>query len=133
MTTVFKSAVDWWYYAIIALTTLVFFWAWRNNANAEISRSIALAVGTVIAVGLPIWLLFSTRYIVSEDALLVRSGPFSWHIDRAAITSVQPSGSALSSPALSLNRLRIEYGDGRAIMISPEDHAAFIAAIDLDD
>jgi hypothetical protein len=33
----------------------------------------------------------------------------------------------LSSPALSLDRLKIDYSDARSIMISPEDRERFLA------
>jgi hypothetical protein len=43
---------------------------------------------------------------------------------------VVPTRNPLSSPALSLDRLRIEYGQGRAIMISPADKGPFLRALE---
>jgi hypothetical protein len=35
----------------------------------------------------------------------------------------------LSSPALSLNRLEIRYGNGKRMLLSPQDAAGFLKAI----
>jgi hypothetical protein len=58
--------------------------------------------------------------------LVVRSGPFKWCIPIADITSITPTSNPLSSPALSLDRLRIEYGRGHLLMISPRDKEQFV-------
>ena len=84
----------------------------------------------VIGVGLPIWLLLSTRYTLEPRQLRVQSGPFKWHIKVADITSITPSSNALSSPALSLDRLRIDYGSGRSLMISPRNKEQFLRDIE---
>lgn len=80
-----------------------------------------------LAFGLPAWVLSSTYYRLTDDLLYVKSGPFSWRIPTAEIHRVTATNNPLSSPALSLQRLKIEYGNGRRIMISPEDQAEFIA------
>ena len=83
--------------------------------------------GTAIfTLGLPIWMLLSTYYQVGEHELKVRCGPFVWRIDRSSIQSIKPSRTLLSSPALSLDRLEIRYGDHRSIMVSPLSREAFI-------
>ena len=91
---------------------------------------------TMIGVGaLMIWLLLGTHYTVDRGHIRVASGPFRWKIPIAEITSVEATRSPLSSPALSMDRLRIRYGKRRRIMISPADKAGFLEAIgyDLDD
>jgi hypothetical protein len=40
------------------------------------------------------------------------------------------SRSPFSSPALSLDRLQIDYGAGKSILISPADKEGFIEAIE---
>ena len=123
----FKSAVDSWYYlliVIIPVTVLVpiFF------APSETDRMIGIVIGA-LAAALPIWLLVSTVYEVHEENLLIRSGPFRWTIPLSDIRTIEPSKSLISSPALSLNRLRIEYGSYKSILVSPEDQAGFIEAV----
>ncbi len=75
---------------------------------------------------LPLWLLLDTHYLLDTNTLLIRSGPFRWAIPVADIKSIRPTNNPLSSPALSLDRLRIDYGKGKTIMISPRDKAAFL-------
>jgi uncharacterized membrane protein YdbT with pleckstrin-like domain len=81
-----------------------------------------LALGCV----LPVWLRVSTGYTLTDDQLVIRAGPFRWRVPIREIKSVTPTRSALSSPALSLDRLRIEYGDSRSIMVSPRNRADFL-------
>ncbi|MDO9478112.1 MAG: PH domain-containing protein [Pseudohongiella sp.] len=56
----------------------------------------------------------------------MKSGPFKWRVPIKQITSITPTSSPLSSPALSLDRLRIDYGRGESIMISPKNKEQFI-------
>ena len=70
----------------------------------------------------------STYYVIEGDTLLIRSGIVRWRVPIRSIRSITPTRSALSSPALSLDRLRIEYG-GKAVMVSPEEKQRFIEAL----
>jgi hypothetical protein len=67
---------------------------------------------------------------LGRDVLIVQSGPFKWKVPVAEITGITPTRNPLSSPALSLDRLRINYGDGNSLMVSPEDKEKFIADLD---
>lgn len=126
----FRSAVDWWFYVVIAVAGAVAVVAVLPVMATGSPGQIAFGVGALLfAVGLPLWLLFSTEYRVVEQALLVRSGPFRWTIPLAEISSVRESNSALSSPALSLKRLEVKYGGGKSILLSPADRDGFLAAI----
>ena len=84
----------------------------------------------LIGIGLPLWVLTSTYYRFEDDVLIVRSGPFRWRVPVAKIKAVQATSNPLSSPALSLDRLRIEYGNGRSIMISPAEKEEFLADLE---
>ena len=79
------------------------------------------------AIGFVVWLVFGTSYTLTDLALRVRSGPFHWTVPYDAITAVTPTRNPLSSPALSLDRIRIRYrGSGFGLMISPESRADFL-------
>jgi hypothetical protein len=131
MMTVYRSRVDAWLFAILGVGMGV---ALTASVGAAIASWPVVAwpaiPGLLIGVGLPLWILSSTRYIFDEGELRVRSGPFTWRIPVAEITRVTRTSNPLSSPALSLRRLRIEYGDHRSLMVSPRDEEAFLAELE---
>ena len=131
MATVYKSKTDAWLLAILAVAIAVsLFAAIVTVSDGSAAAWPMAAFIAVIGVGLPIWLLLSTRYTLEPRQLRVQSGPFKWHIKVADITSITPSSNALSSPALSLDRLRIDYGSGRSLMISPRNKEQFLRDIE---
>lgn len=126
---VFRSKIDLWLLAVISAATafplLQVVAALRNGSNLLPHLLIF-----VLLAGFFLWLLLSTKYTVTGDALVVQSGPFRWRIVKSEITKIVPSKSIISSPALSLDRLRIDYARGRgSILISPKDKAGFLKAI----
>ncbi|RZJ55116.1 MAG: hypothetical protein EON49_21085, partial [Acidovorax sp.] len=88
-----------------------------------------IAVVFALTLVLPLWLLLDTSYTLTAEELLVRSGPLRWRIALGDVREVLPSRSWVSSPALSLDRLRIRYGQGRSILISPREKQRFIDAL----
>ncbi len=89
----------------------------------------------VVMVGV-LFLLFSvlrgTYYVVEHEELRVVSGPFRWRIPLADITGVEATRNPLSSPALSMDRLKVSYGKRKFVLVSPEDKAGFIRALRQD-
>jgi len=73
-------------------------------------------------------ILRSTYYLIDAGTLVIRSSFFSWRVPIAEIRSITTTRSALTSPALSLDRLRIEYGR-KVILVSPEDRQRFIDSL----
>jgi hypothetical protein len=127
---VFRSAVDWWFYAVtVATAVVVAFAMFPLLKSGQVGQIVVAGLTALIAVGLPLWLLASTNYRVSAGSLEVRSGPFRWLIPLSEITAVRKSRSALSSPALSLDRMEVKYGRGRSILLSPRDSGGFLRAI----
>jgi membrane protein YdbS with pleckstrin-like domain len=129
---VFRSKVDNWLVAVIILSVLI--------SLATISVTVKLAPAflgvtlvLVVLTGaiLPLWLTRSTRYCLDDSTLLIQSGPFTWNVPINEIRNVEPTRNPLSSPALSLDRLRIEYGQGKWIMISPDDKPSFLRELKL--
>lgn len=92
----------------------------------------ALVLSPLLLLGaaLPLWLLRSTHYTIDGHDLYVRSGPFRWTVPVHQIHQIAPTRDPLSSPALSLDRIRIDYAQDRSIMISPEDRQQFLAHLD---
>ena len=70
-----------------------------------------------------------TRYEVTPDRLVIRSGLLRWEVPLAEIVSVTPTSNPLSSPAWSLERLEVKWmraGCTRSILISPQRAAEFL-------
>jgi carbon starvation protein CstA len=130
----FGSKIDLWL-LIAALTAVaVCGAALAHNWNSLLAQDVWFTALVVILLGIgiviPLWILLSLRYFLSATRLRVRCGPFSWRIAIGEITGVVPTRSALSSPAGSLDRVRIEYGNGQALMISPEPRAEFLRQLE---
>ena len=94
----------------------------RAHATAQALHAVAL-IGLAVCV----WTLLGTYYVIDTTSLIVRSGPFHWIVPLREIRSVQPTRDTHSGPALSFDRLRIEYGGGRVILISPREKEEFLA------
>lgn len=129
MATLHKSNIDAWLAVILVLTITISLFVGVTILSASGQWWVALVVVS-LGIGLPLWLLFGTSYCLESDQLHIRSGPFKWHVPVAAITSVTPTRNPLSSPALSLDRLRIEYGPGKVVMISPRNKDIFLKDIE---
>lgn len=124
---VHPSKIDTWLLAVLGLVIAISAYASYEVLGAATQAAWWSAIVTAaLGMGLPLWILGSTRYILDARQLRVRSGPFSWRIPLHEITAVSPTRNPLSSPALSLDRLRIDYGNGRAVMISPLDREGFL-------
>jgi len=92
---------------------------------------VMVPVTLVLGAGLPLWVLLGTRYELTPGRLRIRCGPFRWTTPLNEIRAVEPTRNPLSSPALSLvDRLRIDYGRGSSVMISPRDKARFLAELE---
>lgn len=126
-TTVYPSKIDTWLWLGSAAATLgsgavalpLMIWV----PGPEVAVTVAVLL---LGAALPWWILGSTRYTVSDESLVIRSGPFRWTVPLRDIVSVTETRSPLSSPALSLDRLRIERTGGRPILISPSHRRRFL-------
>ncbi len=72
----------------------------------------------------------TTNYTISENELVVKS---MWivneKIDIHKITKIENSNSIISSPALSLSRIKIKYNKYDEILISPKQKMEFASAL----
>lgn len=127
----FKSKVDRWLIAILILAIVIdacgiiaFLRFESDPVVLTISVLVSLLVMALIAS-----VSLGTHYTIDRNVLRIVSGPFRWKVPIDQITRVEATRSPFSSPALSLDRLRIHYGRRRRIMISPADKAGFLKAI----
>jgi len=128
MAIVHRSKIDTWLLAVLVFTI-------AGSLAAAISVALEVAapggwlvalLAAIIGVLLPLWMLGSTYYRIESDYLLVSCGPMRSKIQLAEITGITATNSPLASPALSQNRLRIDYGRGESVMVSPRDKEAFV-------
>ncbi len=79
-----------------------------------------------------LWILYGTRYVLTNENLVALCGPFRTVVPLAAIEEVRPSRSPLASAAPSLDRLEIRHsGRKLGLLISPADKAGFLADLNL--
>lgn len=84
----------------------------------------------VLAMVLVFASLLSIRYTITEEGkLLVRALLFKQEYDLQKLDSITPTRSLLSSPAASLRRLRLDFGVGKPLIISPAAQEYFIEEV----
>ncbi|QAZ39911.1 hypothetical protein C1M51_11070 [Methylibium sp. Pch-M] len=128
---VFRSKVDAWLLVVLLAGAAAVVVAALHTLRMGAGWFIPLVL-VLMGAGLPVWLLVSTRYTVASGNLAIRSGPFVWRIVARDIIDITSTRSALSSPALSLDRIRIDYRSGqlpRSVLVSPKDKAGFVSAL----
>ena len=125
----FPSKVDWWMRIVLLLPPIAMLWALGVTLSTPGQPEIgALVIGFVTVIAIYGGLVFPVRYGIGADELVVRSGMTRQHIKLSAIQDVTPSRSALSSPALSMDRLAVRTGAGfnKTTLISPDDREVFL-------
>jgi uncharacterized membrane protein YdbT with pleckstrin-like domain len=125
----FRSKIDSWLVVVLgaalALPLIQAFTALREGDNAVVP-----VVVFMVLVVLLVWLLLTTKYTINSETLVIQSGPLKVFIDRSEIVQIVPTKSIVASPAMSLDRLRIDYAGGRkSVLVSPRDKAGFLKAI----
>lgn len=128
----FRSKIDSWLLIllIVAVAGMLVAFVAVLSGNAPGTEKLIVAVLTFLGVLLIVSMLLRTHYTVDDEKLRIVSGPFRWTIAIPEITDISESHSALSSPALSLDRLKITYGRNRHILVSPADKKKFLKAIE---
>jgi hypothetical protein len=129
MTTVFRSKVDGKLKAIGLAMPCVALVAIATSPQRAAGLLWLPVIVTVLVAVIVVWVVLSTYYEFDGNVLVAHSGPFSWRMPLKEITSVRESNSVRSGPALSMDRLEIAWGNGRVLLISPEDKAGFLAAL----
>ena len=124
---VFDSKIDTWLLIIlVALPIAATFSCARSVVAGTPGSWIMALLQAALGIVLPLWIAADTRYVVTNETLIVRSGPFRWHIALAGITGVEPTRSRLSAPALSMDRLKIISRGGGLCLVSPKDKQGFL-------
>lgn len=130
----FPSKVDTWVVIVMAAVLvaqagMLVGFAMSGPSAAALALMLAVTVGVYLLIGL---MFARTVYEVDGRELRIVCGPFRWRVPLEAIEAVEATRSAASSPALSLDRLRIRYGNGRRVLVSPADKLRFRKALAMD-
>ncbi len=129
----FRSKIDWWLLLIfIVITANIVIKIYEANHHYSLASNFPHLIIYSLVIFI-IWLpIFNTYYVVENDTLVIKSLVFRWKININDITQIEPTHNPLSSPALSLDRLKIYYmknGKIATVMISPKNKEAFLQAI----
>ena len=125
---VYRSQIDRWLLTAFGVSSVVSLVAAIGVFFVEATASTLVTVPLLVAAfGLPWWIVMTTDYTVTNYSIEIRSGPLRWSVPLRDISRMEFTRSPLSSPALSLDRLRIQYTAGKLIMISPENRERFLA------
>lgn len=116
----FQSKKDWWAYPVFLGVIVAVFIPLVKDQDLT-----SLYIGVPVA-GLLLWIWFTTYYVIERNSLVVRSAFIHKIIPVYEIKSIRRTFNPLSSPALSLDRLEIQYGNGKMVLISPENREKFL-------
>ncbi|HDX9612177.1 TPA: PH domain-containing protein [Bacillus toyonensis] len=116
----FPSKKDAWLYPIFFIVLGVCF------APIFAGREYFLLCFTIPLAVLFIWSWFSTKYIVEEETITIRSGPVKKCIFIRDIKQILNTKNPIAAHALSFDRLEIVYGVHKTEIVSPKDKEQFI-------
>ena len=125
----FHSKIDWWILGfVIAMTGLLvqlLFTMYAKGTMVEYPEHTMVYIFTIAVLW---WPVFSTTYAIGNNTLTIRSMFLKWVIPLENIKTVSKTNNSISSPALSLDRLKIEYmkdGKIKQVLVSPRDQKGF--------
>jgi len=126
----FRSKIDWWLAVLLMVAPVA---SLVGAVTAPPNQQLVAFAGVVVLAAVYLGMVFPMRYGIMERELIVRFGLLRRRILLADIRSVEPTRNPLSSPALSLDRLSIKFGDGyfKRILISPAEKEKFLVELAL--
>ena len=128
-----KSKIDWWVIIVLTgssllLLTLVYSNFDSQNLHEDIIFSVLFS-----SLALVVWLpIPTTYYVVDGEILKIYSIFLKWEIPLSSIENIKETSDSLSAPALSLDRIKIEYKKDnihKSIMVSPRNKTEFIKQV----
>ena len=124
----YKSNVDLWIAIILILVVVlgIFSIILSIFFGTSVNESIGLGISGILMI-LSVIIFLPVNYTLLESQLLIRFGLFRHRINYQDIKSVKKTFNLLSSPALSLKRIEIQYSKGIGFtLISPNDIESFV-------
>ncbi len=125
----FRSRVDKWMMGLMVGATILLFFSCilvlLDNSVGSASR-VVICLVMLLLILLLVWILFGTRYRLTETHLLTQSGPFRKMIKLDTIIMVEPVCNSMTGLALSRDRFLVRYDKFSTVEISPEDRGRFL-------
>lgn len=129
----FRSKIDWWVMGfVICLTGMLIqllLTMYAKGTMAEYPEHTAVYVLTIAMIWWPVW---TTQYTVANGQLNIRCMWLNRNIPMADIQGISPTSNSVSSPALSLDRLKVDYlkdGKIKSVLVSPKDKQGFTSLL----
>ena len=117
----YRSKVDAWLLAVLLAALALPLCLAFITGGGMWATLLVLPVAVLIA-----WLFQAIRYVIGDGVLRVHGGLYTLNIPLDTIHSVAPTRDPLASPALSLDRLEILYGEDKRVLVSPKDKTGFL-------
>ncbi|WP_251672036.1 MULTISPECIES: PH domain-containing protein [unclassified Sporosarcina] len=124
----FASKKDGVYFAAVWMTVAVIAASIGLEFSFDVVSVLWLLFGLLL-IGFLLWLWFGTNYHVGEETLTIRNGPLVYRVAMEDIHRIRKVKSVLATPALSVNRLALEYGKYRDIHVSPKNEQEFVRVL----
>ena len=128
----FPSKRDFWLTAIVLAGEALILGGVAFALASPKAPGWPFAAFLLVAAAAVAWVFFAISYEITKEQLVARCGPFRFRVPLDAILRVLPSGSRLSAPAASLDRLKVVFtrkGQETYLLISPRDKEAFLQAL----
>ena len=119
----FQSKKDIWLAVLIWGVIILMFFMMITEQN------IVVYIVGILNNALLLWLWFGTNYKIDDEDLIVRSGPFKSTIDIKSIKKLRATKTLLAGPALSIDRIEIQYKRYDSVIISPKEKNKFIESL----
>lgn len=125
----FYSKKDNWLSILLWITVIILIYLFITSYMTGDLNMIEFMIISVLLLAISLFLLwswFSTYYVLKDDHLLIKSGPFKKVIKYTSMKSLQKTANPLSGPAWSLQRIEIIYRRYSVTLVSPRNRDQFI-------
>lgn len=128
----FDSKIDTWVMIFVVVISVLVAGGLYFSTSSESDTLIGGLISVPTMVCFLWYPMINTKYILNASSLVIKNGFLKWNIKVNTIERVEKTKDFDSSPALSLDRIRITYshnGQRKSVMISPKDQDQFLSIL----